>query len=439
MNPRFSLVADHLESLFMETADRLARSTKFVQRESKLGGSEFARALVFGWLHNPQATLEELAQTASGLGVPISPQGLEQRFHERAASFLEQLLHAAVVRVVTADPVAIPVLRRFAGGVCLLDGTSLTLPAAFARGWRGCGVQVNQEGAGIKAQVRLNLVDGTLTGPFLHPACASDLSSAKRLPPLPAGALRLADMGYFSLEDLDALDLEEVQWLTRVHVCTRFYDDQGTLWTPAAFLRQQTADTIDVRIRLGLEQGLPCRLIALRAPAAVVAKRRERMQRHWRRRRRLHPDRQVLAEWTFYVTNIARERLSVQEAAILARCRWQIELLFKLWKSEGRIDESRSEKPWRILCEIYAKLLGMVVQHWLLLVGCWSYPNRSLVKASRTVRRNIWPLALVLTQRHLVYGILMNLQRTLTTGCRINRRRRDPPTHQLLLGLAKAG
>jgi len=439
MNPQLPSVADHLESLFNDVADRLARPTQFVQRASKLGGSEFARTLVFAWLQNPQATLEELAQAATDLGVPISPQGLDQRFGPRAAAFLEGLLHEAVLRVVQADPVAVPVLQRFPGGVCLLDSTSLTLPAAFARAWRGCGVQVDQEGAGIKAQVRLNLTDGTLTGPFLQPACQSDRTYTRHLPPLPEGALQLTDLGYFSVDALDALEDQGVCWLTRIKVTTRLHDANGTVRTPAAFLAQQSADTIDVPIRLGLHQRLPCRLIAWRAPPSLVRLRRQRLRQHLRRRGRLHPDRYALAEWTFFVTNIPPQRLSVPEAWVLARCRWQIELLFKLWKSEGRVDESRSHKPWRILCEIYAKLLGMVVQHWLLLVGCWSYPNRSLMKASRTVRRTIWPLALVLTHRHLVYGILLNLQRTLATGCRINRRRRDPPTHQLLLGLAKAG
>ena len=68
--------------------------------------------------------------------------------------------------------------------------------------------------------------------------------------------------------------------------------------------------------------------------------------------------------------------LSLEEALVLARCRWQLELLWKLWKSYGRIDESRSQNPWRVLCEIYAKLLGMLVQHWTLLASCWSQPDR---------------------------------------------------------------
>jgi hypothetical protein len=82
------------------------------------------------------------------------------------------------------------------------------------------------------------------------------------------------------------------------------------------------------------------------------------------------------------ITNVPAARLTVQEALIVARTRWQIELLFKLWKSHGQIDESRSDKPWRMLCEVYAKLLAMLVQHWILVVCCWCYPNRSLTKAA---------------------------------------------------------
>jgi hypothetical protein len=40
----------------------------------------FNQTLVFGFLANPQATLEELTQTAATLGVEISPQALDQRF-----------------------------------------------------------------------------------------------------------------------------------------------------------------------------------------------------------------------------------------------------------------------------------------------------------------------------------------------------------------------
>ena len=71
-----------------------------------------------------------------------------------------------------------------------------------------------------------------------------------------------------------------------------------------------------------------------------------------------------LADWTIMLTNVPQKLLSVQEALVLLRCRWQIELLWKLWKQHGKLDTWRSYKPERILTEIYAKLLGLIITHW---------------------------------------------------------------------------
>jgi len=427
-----------LQSVFWSTADHAARQTGFVRRQSKLSGSCFLQTLTFGWLHNPDATLEELAQTAGSLGVAISPQGLDQRFGRRAAAFLQRMLQEAVMRVISTEPVAIPLLQRFAG-VCLLDSTTITLPPTFARAWPGCGQKSNGPKAGIKAQVRLNLLDGTLSGPFLYPASTSDKKGRLHNEPLPAGALRLADLGFFSLASLQQMDRQGIYWLTRVQMETGLVDSDGQVWTLAAFLAKQTTERLDVPMALGVEHRLPCRLLAVRVSAAVANKRRRELRKYARRFGRLHPDRRFLAGWNFYATNVPKDKLSLHEACVLVRCRWQVELLFKLWKNEGHVDESRSDKPWRILCEIYAKLLGMVVQHWILLTSCWSYPNRSLVKAARTIRMHAVSLASVLPHGHLVYALLATVQRCLKTGCRVNRRRRAPPTHQLLLELPKAG
>jgi hypothetical protein len=427
-----------LESVFTTMPNLTARRTRFRQRESKLTGSVFVQTLTFGWLDNPNATLEELAQVAGSLGVAISAQGLDQRFGPRAADLLQQVLHDAVVRVISTDPVVVPLLQRFAGGVCLVDSTTLTLPEEFAGAWPCSGP--NEKLGGIKAQVRLNLLDGTLNGPFLCPARDNDRKGILHTTPLPTGALHLADLGFFCLKHLQALDQQEVFWLTRVKAGTRLVDATSRQWTLAAFLRSQTTDTVDVSLAIGVEHSLPCRFLAMRVPPGVAAVRRKRLQKRATSRGwKMHADRHALAEWNVYVTNVPRALLSVQEACVLARCRWQIELLFKLWKSQGHVDESRSEKPWRILCEIYAKLLGMVVQHWLLLVGCWSHQDRSLVKASRTVRCYALALALALPDSHLVFGILASVQTCLKTGCRVNRRHRDPPTHQLLSDLPKTG
>lgn len=60
-------VATALQDVLTTLAQRLARETHFVQRESKLDGARFVQTLVFTYLANPDATLEELTQTAAAL------------------------------------------------------------------------------------------------------------------------------------------------------------------------------------------------------------------------------------------------------------------------------------------------------------------------------------------------------------------------------------
>ncbi len=67
-----------------------------------------------------------------------------------------------------------------------------------------------------------------------------------------------------------------------------------------------------------------------------------------------------IADWTALLTNVPREQLTVEEALVLACCRRQMELLWKLWKQYDKLDSWSSEKPSRILTEIYAKLLGLI-------------------------------------------------------------------------------
>lgn len=113
-------------------------------------------------------------------------------------------------------------------------------------------------------------------------------------------------------------------------------------------------------------------------------------------------------------------------------------MLIKLWKSHGKIDESRSQKPYRVLCDVYAKLLAMVVQHWLFLVDLWAYPDRSLVKAARTVARRALELARSLAQDTQLVETIAHIGSTLS-GCRINRRMQHPNTYQLLVDASLLG
>ena len=427
-------LAQTLQTLFTTTADAAARSTGFVQRRSKLSGAAFVQALVFGWLANPHASLAALAQAAAVVGVVISPQGLDQRCTEAAAAFLEEVLRAAVQAVIAAEPVAIPLLQRFTA-VVLLDYSTVMLPDALGPWWPGCGgSSVQHTQAALKLGVRFDLCSGALRGPLLTEGRTHESTTPIQHAPLPAGALRLADLGFFDLAVLAQTAAQDSYWLSRLHFTTAVYDAAGRRWDVLDLLAAQGTATVDLPIALGAQQRLAARLVAVQVAQEVADQRRRRLRATARDRGRT-PSAALLAwcDWTLLVTNVPPDRLSLREALVLARARWQIELLFKLWKSHGHIDESRSGRPWRVLCEVYAKLLAMVVQHWLLLTGCWTYPNRSLVKAAQTVRHHALHLASALAYTPALEDVVALIHRCLAAGCRLNRRRKKPNTYQLLL------
>src|SRR5215469_4860525 len=92
-------LAQRLQTLLTTTADRLATATGCIRRHRKLSGATLVQIRVLGWLHQPRATLHQLAQMAATLGVTISPQGIDQRFTEETATFLQQVLAAAVTQI----------------------------------------------------------------------------------------------------------------------------------------------------------------------------------------------------------------------------------------------------------------------------------------------------------------------------------------------------
>lgn len=303
----------------------------------------------------------------------------------------------------------------------------------MAQTWPGVGNRCGPTAA-LKLQVELDFSSGQLKGPVVQSGRTQDQLSPFQQEALPAGALHLADLGYFNLERLAQDSQRGVYWITRLKAGIAVYTPTGERLDLLRWLRAQTEEQLDVTVMVGAQQRLTCRLLAVRVPQAVADQRRRRLREYARKKQvPLPAETLALADWTLVITNVPREMLSLQEALILLGVRWQGELLFKLWKSHAKVDEWRSHNPWRILCEVYAKLIGVLILHWTCLTSLWEYPNRSLFKAAQAVQKYAIALALALPKRQALVSVLTALQSCLVTTCRVNRRKKHPSTYQLLL------
>ncbi len=426
-----------LKQILEEEAPQLARETGFIERERNLSGADFAQTLVFGWLQDPQITLDGLSQLAQIREVTISAPGLSKRFTPEAAAFLQAILQRVASQHLRAEAVDIPLLRRFSA-VMVEDSTQILLPSELAHLWQGCGGSGSMSPAQVKLHTRWDLLSGELLGPRLTDGRVPDSRSPFKDEPLPAESLYLSDLGYFDLGWLKQLARRQQgkkrYFLTRLKQSTKLYTRGGHELVLRGLLPQQEGQIVQAGVLVGAKARIPARLILVKVPKEVAEQRRARLEEEAKDEGREVSEQQwYLAHWTIVITNGVSKRVGLPEVFVLLRLRWQIELLFKRWKSGGQVDEWRSKKPWRILCEVYGKLIGQLIQHWLQLLGCWHDPHRSLVKAAHVVRGAAQRLLAALAGEAQVSRVIESIARQMQSGCRLNTRKTRPNTSQLLL------
>ncbi len=426
--PRLSRM---LRKLFFAEATELARQHGVIQRERVFTGASLSQLLVFGWLKNPQAGSSSLARFAGGLSLKLSKQAIEERFTMRTADWLLAVLRRGVQYLVCAQSVSIPLLQRFTA-VLVEDGSTISLPAALKQVWRGCGGSGSE--AALKLTVRWDLLTGGLWGPYVQAGRRHETQSPLREQQMPRGSLWIGDLGYFSLVWLGQLVKQGVFFLMGYKEPVTLWDADGKRVEVLDLLPTDGQQVVDVPVSLGAHKQVQARLIAKHMPEAVVKRRREQLQEQAHKRcKPINPRQWELVQWVIVLTNVPISMLSAAEAMALMRARWQIELLWKLWKELGAIDEWQTANPARILCELYAKLLGMLVQHWVLLLSCWDDPHRSLVGAAQVIRDQVPTLVHGLLGHIPLSKALSLVKQALSNGCSIPKRQTRLSTSHLLL------
>jgi hypothetical protein len=423
-----------MQVVFGMALDDLARSTGCVQRERKFSGVSLLRMLVLTVMQKPTAKDRDYRSMAAKLGIQVTEEAIGQRFTSRLIAFLEESLKHVLVQTLRMTRVTTTLLQKFTD-VRIGDSTTLLLPDEFAEQFPGCGGTGAACKAALKVQVLWSLVTGELLRFLLEPGRASDNRSAIADEPRPAGSLSIFDLGYFRLERFRQVGEASAYWISRFQHGTKVFDPAGNLLDLLPFLREHgERGLVDLHAILGETERLACRLIAVRVPPEVAARRRQKIREKARDHGR-EPSQEYLdfQEWTIFITNCSPELLTWKEVVVLYRARWQIELLFKLWKSHNCLAARELDvSPQRQMAVLYAKLIGVIVQHWILLTATWNDAQRSLRKAAALLSDWVVLLSQVLDDPKALCTLLVRLRDALAPFARVQRRRKHPSLFQLL-------
>jgi hypothetical protein len=348
------------------------------------------------------------------------------------------LFRKAVHEVLHAQRTWASLLERFPQ-VVVLDSTTITLPAALAAEFPGCGGGHGGGEAAVKVQVQCDLRSGAVTALDAEPGRVCDAKSAARSQRLPPGTLRLSDLGYFDTEVFERLTSQGEFWLSRLLFGTAVFTPDGRPLALFRWLAAQPGPVVDQPILMGAQRRVACRLVAWRGPEGVPHRRRQKLIADTQRKdgRTPRAERWAWCDWLILVTHVPVDRLAPREIAVLCRARWQVELLFKRGKALGLVARLAGSVT-RQLVPLWSRLRTVVLPSWLVLCSVWGELQGSLFKACRAIPRHAVLLIAAGSNRGALIDVIARRARLIRKTARQNKRK-NPSTFELLEDPSRVG
>jgi hypothetical protein len=349
-----------------EHLEASARRTKFVQRASKITGKLFLALVTFGRWSSAKTTVAQLAAKAAQLDEPveITPAALQQRMTARAVAFLREVLETAFAQLHAVGSVCEDGLFAAFGRVHIADSTGFGLPTSLQADFPGAG------GSGSKAGAKIQLVWDYKSQTFEHfaliPWNVPDNKYIETVVELAhPHSLFVFDLGYFKLAAFAKIAAAQAYFLSRFNHQIILREVVGGRTKPLDLsqeLRQESRAVLEKAVLMGARDQVPARLIAIQMPEAIVNERR-RQARAVAKRRGYTPSQAhlTLLAWNLFLTNVPAPVWPPKTVGIVYAIRWQVELVFKTWKSGTHLATLTSTTKNSTLCYLYGRLLLIVL------------------------------------------------------------------------------
>ncbi len=350
----------------------LCRKHKFIQRSSsKLKGYEFIKTMIIPSPDLSTDSLKGLCKRMRGINTEadLTSQALCERINSISSGNLMRALFGELLlkvheRVVSLQLTA--VLDKF-NRVIIEDSSVATLNEQLEGDYTG----TNRGGNGVKSQVKIDLIHdlgrGVMIDAQLFRGNEPDQGLADRvLKFIEKGDLLLRDLGYFKISVFKAISIMGAYFLSRLMPRVHFYLQEKDIepLDLGKYLSHKNLSMlkiIEINGFLGKEK-VSTRLIIYRQPPEVTAKRLREANKNQRKKgETISASKKLLLHFSMFVTNIHQELLSAELIGTVYRLRWEVELIFKRWKSQLEIDHLKGIHVERIDCLIWSRLCTVLL------------------------------------------------------------------------------
>jgi hypothetical protein len=205
-------------------------------------------------------------------------------------------------------------------------------------------------------------------------------------------SLFLFDLGYFKLAAFAQIAAAQAYFLSRLNHQTTLREGVGgrhQLRDLSRCLAHETRSLLEKAVVLGARERVAARLIAVRRPEAIVNERR-RQARAVAKKRGYTPSQAhlTLLAGNLFITNVPATVWPPQTVCVAYSLRWQVERVFKTWKSGLHLAPVTTTTKHSTLCYLYGRMLLILLTYALCPTLCttlWQKQQRevSLLKLVR--------------------------------------------------------